>query len=670
MSLFRRFTGASLVALCLTLLVAPGARGDDPEERERAALDPEAPQLLALPLSEAPGASTVITAEEIARSGAANIFDLLRRVPGVDIRYTPMGGHIGIHSTGPSPFSEEVLLLIDGSPYNSPDKGGFPGHPNYTGFFPLDRIERIEIIKGPISVVYGANAFGGVINIVSKRAADALTDRVEGWSSGATLLAGTRETFERRLRTALVKGSWDATLEAGAADGDTPIRLNGDADHSRADVYAAARRGNFWGSMLHQESRNGSFSFEGTPTRTARQNVDILDGHYEKRLGSSVFRGSATLNRYRGTTCAVCHNNQTGPPDDAETSEVGDEREVDQRARLALRVDRTLTDRQDLTVGLEAAHDSVHRDIVKLATAPSGLDSGGAYVQHQWHFRQRSIHLLSGVRRDYSEFLGGSTSPRIALALQPTEDLFLRASLSRAFRAPTWNERYRRQRFLPEELFPGTILVFQGNPDLDRERVDSFEAGLSWRLRHDVVLKLDLYSNRISDFIQLGSQQFVPGTPNEIRQLYENRPSGFSLRGGELTLLARPSKTLSLTAGYAHRDTSLDFADPAAAYAPRSRAMLTAAWAPHPRWVFDLAGSHSGGYTVSAPAVFGLRPQPSYQLFDAALRHSFRAAGSRMSLGLLGRNLSDEHPRETRIDEGIDTSLRGRVVALEFRADF
>jgi outer membrane receptor for ferrienterochelin and colicin len=83
-----------------------------------AALDPAPAPLLALPLSDAPGATFVITAEEIERSGAANIFELLRRVPGVDIRYTPMGGHIGIRSTGPSPFSEEVLLLIDGTPYN------------------------------------------------------------------------------------------------------------------------------------------------------------------------------------------------------------------------------------------------------------------------------------------------------------------------------------------------------------------------------------------------------------------------------------------------------------------------------------------------------------------------------------------------------------------------
>ncbi|HEV8337031.1 MAG TPA: TonB-dependent receptor [Candidatus Polarisedimenticolia bacterium] len=663
------FAAFPLVAL-LAASASPLAFTEETDKRELAALGPEATPLLALPLTDAPGATTVITAEEIERSAAANIFELLRRVPGVDIRYTPMGGHIGIRSTGASPFTEEVLMLIDGSPYNSPDKGGFPGHPNYTGFFPLDRIERIEIIKGPISVIYGANAFGGVINIVSKQAADTIADKIEGVSSGATLLVGSRDTFDRRVRAAAVKGQWDSTFELGTSDGATPIRLNGDADHSRTDAYVAARRGAFSFSALHQQNRNGSFDFEGTPTRTARQSVDILDTHYEKKAGEFVLHGSATLNRYRGTTCAVCHNNQTGPPDDAATSEVGNERETDSRVRVAFRADRTLTDHQDLNVGLEASHDSVHRDIVKIAGAPAGLDSGGVFVQHQWHFRDRSLHLLSGLRRDYAEFLGGATSPRFALVAEPTENLILRGSLARAFRAPTWNERYRRQRFLPEELAPGLILVFQGNPQLGRERIDTLEFGVSWRAAEPMVLKFDGYYNRIHDFIQLGPGVFTPGVPNEIRRGYENRDPGFSLRGGEITLLSRPLKNLDLTAAYAFRSSSLDHDDGAAAYAPRSRAILTAAWSPHPRWTFDLAGSYSSGYTVSSPDVFGVRPQPSYELFDAAARYHFAAGKGRFSGGLLVRNATNAHPRETLINDDIDTSLRGRVVALELKGDF
>ena len=595
-------------------------------------------------------------------------------MPGVDIRYTPMGGHISIRSTGASPFSEEVLLLIDGSPYNSPDKGGFPGHPNYSGFFPLDRIARIEIVRGPVSVLYGANAFGGVINIVSKKAADAVTDHIEGTAVGATVLWGSQSTFDRAARAALIRGGVEATLEVGAQDGRTPIALNEDADHSRNVAYLALRRGNLWGSALHQESRHGPLPFEGT-TRTARNTVDIVDAHYERKAAAWVVRGSATLNRYRGTTCAVCHNHGSGFPDSIATSEVGDEREVDQRIRLAGRADRTLTDRQDLTFGFEASRDSVQRRIVRLdlvdpaAPVDTRVGSGGVYLQHQWHLGDRRLHLITGARWDTMEDLGGKTSPRLALVAEPSATFTVRGSWSRAYRAPTWNERFRYQRFLPDELAPGLILALVGNTELERERIDAAEAGVSWRPHPGLVVKADLYHNRIDDFIELGAAAFVPGAPSQLRQPYVNREDAFTVRGGEITVLARPSRSVSLTAGYAYRDLTLDAGDPAAAYAPRSRATLAAAWT-RGRLSADLAGSYSSGYTVSFPDVFGVRRQREYALFDAALRYEVPVGKGKLGLGLVGRNLTDQHPRETFVAPEVDTRLRGRMVGLQVRADF
>ncbi|HKY34104.1 MAG TPA: TonB-dependent receptor [Candidatus Polarisedimenticolia bacterium] len=670
----RRRLAPGWKALALVLALAPCPASASPDagasqDREMAVLGEDAP-LMAMPLGEAPGATTVITAAEIARSGAANIFELLRRVPGMDIRYTPMGGHIGIRSAGPSPFTEQVLLLIDGTPYNSPDKGGFPGHPNYRGFFPLDRIERIEIIKGPISVLYGANAFAGVINIVSKSAGDALKGEVEGTAYGATVLTGERDTFEATLRAALVKSGWETSAQITGMEGRTPVSLNGDADHERLEGYATMRRGRFSASVLHQQNSHGSFSFLGDPSRTARHDVDIIDTHYARRVGKYTLSGAASLNRFQGTTCAVCHNNQSGAPDDAVTSEVGDEREMDQRARVALRADRLLTDTQDLTFGFEAMQDSFQRDIVVVDEVEKHLGSGGVFVQHQWHFKGRRMHLISGLRHDRAEGLGGATSPRLAFVAEAGEDLVVRGSWSRAFRAPTWNERFLRQRFLPGETSPGTIVVAYGNEDLERERIDSAEAGVSWRAAPGLVIKADLYHNTLSEFIQRGGIGFFPGTPNETRLRYDNRDGDFTIRGGELTFHVRPHATVNLMAGYGYRDLSIGWDDPHAAYAPRSRAVFTAAWDPHPSWSLDVAGSYSSRYTVSNPNIFGLRPQPAYQLWDAAVRWTPQGQAGRISLALAGRNLFDKHPYESMNNSGIDTSLRGRVLALEVRADF
>src|SRR3989442_2554806 len=131
--------------------------------------------------------------------------------------------------------------------------------------------------------------------------------------------------------------------------------------------------------------------------------------------------------------------------------------------------------------------------------------------------RDRSLHVLSGVRFDSAQRLGRVTSPRAALVYEPTGDVALHASWSRAFRAPTWNERFIRQRFEPEEAAPNTIVVFQGDPDLKRERIDSTQAGLFRRLKPELVGKVDLYHNKIFRFIYPGEPERAPRAPDEGR---------------------------------------------------------------------------------------------------------------------------------------------------------
>jgi len=666
---YRRRVLAALACAALQTARAAGTP-DAVADREAAALGWEGPELIAIPWSEAPGATTVITAEDIERSGASNIFDLLRRVPGVDIRFTPMGGHISIRSNGSSPFSEEVLMLIDGSPYNSPDKGGFPGHPNYTGFFPLSRIARIEVVRGPVSVVYGANAFGGVINIVSKQPSDVVGERPSGTSVNARIAAGNESTLRGRASVDVAKTSASGAAEVGAFSGDTPIRMNGDADHRQSYLYGSGRVGNFWGSLLHQQSDYGSFSFSGLPTIPAHNDVDIVDTHYDARAGRTMIRSSLTLNRYRGTTCANCHNNQSGPPDSTVTSDVGTERETDARVRAALRTDTTLTDRQDLTAGFEASRDEVSRDIVVQPDVPSTRYAGGVYAQHQWHPGGGIFHLLSGLRVDAAEGFEPALSPRIAGVIEPNADWSIHVSWSRAYRTPTWNERYIRQRFLPFDLGPNLILVIYGNPDLDRERIDSSQGGFAWRFIPKAVLRVDLYSNRVSDFIYRGATFFAPGAPNEIRIPYANRAEDFTVAGGEFTLLTRPVKSLETSIAYAYRGTSLDYGDPVNAYAPRHRAYFLADWAPAERWNVNVAAQWSSSYTVSSPDVFGLRPQPSYALYDAAVHYAIPVKGGEIALELDGHNLTDEHPYETLVGPDIDTALRGRFATFGVRFSF
>jgi outer membrane receptor for ferric coprogen and ferric-rhodotorulic acid len=111
------------------------------------------------------------------------------------------------------------------------------------------------------------------------------------------------------------------------------------------------------------------------------------------------------------------------------------------------------------------------------------------------------------------------------------------------------------------------------------------------------------------------------------------------------------------------------YGDPAHAYAPRSRAYLVTDWTPAARWSVNVAAQWTSGYTVSSPNVFGLRPQPSYTLVDAAVHYAFPVGGGTIALELDGHNITDEHPYETLVGDGI-TPLRGRFVSLGARFRF
>ena len=118
------------------------------------------------PLFKSPGSVSIITYKDIQRSSATTIPELLRLVAGVNVRWNPMVQTIDIRGFGSNPFTNRVLLMIDGVPYNSWNKGGFPQHPGFD-FFSLENIKHIEVIKGSASALYGENALSGVINILT-----------------------------------------------------------------------------------------------------------------------------------------------------------------------------------------------------------------------------------------------------------------------------------------------------------------------------------------------------------------------------------------------------------------------------------------------------------------------------------------------------------------------
>src|SRR3990172_11334371 len=121
------------------------------------------------PVSQSPSTITVITAEEIRESGVTTIPDILRRVPAMEIMQTSVAEfNVGIRGENKL-HSNKILVMIDGRTIHE----DYQNHTFWTAFpIELEEIEHIEVIRGPGSSIWGANAFNGVVNIITKKPED------------------------------------------------------------------------------------------------------------------------------------------------------------------------------------------------------------------------------------------------------------------------------------------------------------------------------------------------------------------------------------------------------------------------------------------------------------------------------------------------------------------
>ena len=129
---------------------------------------------------DAPGSVTVITREDLDASPARDLFDAVREAPGVTIRGVGLGGRRVVNIRGLD--SKHVLLLSDGRRVTATDE--YIGHSDYGyAWVPLPDVERIEIVRGPLSALYGTDAMGGVINVITRPVG-------EDWRGAVRILGG------------------------------------------------------------------------------------------------------------------------------------------------------------------------------------------------------------------------------------------------------------------------------------------------------------------------------------------------------------------------------------------------------------------------------------------------------------------------------------------------
>lgn len=642
------------------------------------------------PVARAPAIATVITAADIEAIGARTVEDALVMVPGLHVSRSayfnnPIYSFRGVHTQ----FNPQVLVLVNDVPQTNVF-GGDRG--TAWGTVPVELISRIEVMRGPGSALYGADAVTGVINIITKSPEE----------QKGTRLYGSYGSYQSAAAT-LAHGSTDgpihysAFVHVGRTDGaDGTIRADRQTQLDALFGTSASRAPGAQNLGLRAvdagfEARYEDFTLRGNAKKrddvgTSVGVANALDPHgkgWEERYSLDLgWRNNSLFKNWDLSLRAAYddyndHADLTLLPAGAtvfpfvSTFPQGMLGEVSKWQRQSIfsgaAIYSGFSDHR-LRFGAGYEKSDLYRveESKNYFFGPGGLPlplPGGmtevfgsdafiephsrimryVYGQDEWSLAPDWV-LTAGVRYDrYSDF-GGTTNPRVALVWEASYNVTAKLIYGRAFRPPSFVEQYNINN-----------PVATGNPNLQPETVESREAAVSWQVTPGLHLGANAY-----DFTMRDVLRFVPDGSggNTAQNTGQLRGQGF-----ELEAAWDANRQLRLSGNYSHQRTWDPETGKDPGNSPRNRAYARADWRFMPGWSLNTQVNWVADRHREAGDTRG--PIRDYTLVDLALRTE--APGRQWSVTLAVNNLFDVDAREPSPFPGYiqyDLPLPGRQIGL------
>lgn len=550
-------------------------------------------------LRRAPAVATVITAEEIAAMGATNLDEVLESVPGLHVsrtavRYAPSYVIRGIYNGNTNP---QVLFLQNGIPvtttYNG-DRG------SAWIDIPVENIARIEVLRGPGSALYGADAYAGVVNIVSKRAAEidgteigirtGSFDTHSIWmqhggkigplETAAYLRVGTtdgiREIIQADAQTRNDRlNKTSASLAPGAVNtGNDAIDAGLDLAYDKWRLHAAYKLRDNLGTGAGVNSALDPNSWGRA------ENISSDLSWNDPHFSADWSLGASAAIQYFTFTYPT--NLQLLPPGaklgntEFPNGVIGGPNYWDKQVRLSAFAIYEGFAGHSLRLGL--GHDdldlyrtkTIKNNLLNAAGVPSQpgpvMDYSNIqpfikpqrrqlsylYLQDEWRIA-RDWTFTGGIRHDHYSDFGGTTNPRLALVWDASLEVTAKLLYGKAFRAPSFNEQY------------GINPVANGNPDLKPETIETVEAALSWKPSNATQYNLSIFRYDMRDIIRVDKSYWV-NAGNQYG-------SGLELEA-EWDVTPR----LHLTGSYSYQRSIDEASGQDAGYAPHHHVYARADW--------------------------------------------------------------------------------------------
>ncbi len=416
--------------------------------------------------SELPASVTVITSTEIETLGAKNMGDVLNYTYGTSTRTT---GYLGSQVSGSIRGStyQQMLILIDGQRINSPLLGGYD-----LGTLPVDYIDRVEIVRGPASALYGADAVGGVVNIITKKSGN--NDK---YALNVSSKLSEQGGNELQLATSGVADSLGYSFSAGK-DFSPGFRDNSDYTAQKFSGDISKRFSEQLNLNLGYDQYNAKEGVPGplsSPSPLAREE----DNNQHLRLLSEIKvydNWSMKLNSSFSQLNSI--NNDADPVygyrDKNDSS--SDLYECQNEIKLG--------ENDLLNLGAEYRNDQS----VSTSSGDHLVYNKALSIQDQ-HYFTPDLSLLLSNRYDSHSVYGDTSSPRVGINYKLNSDSSIWASYGEAFRAPTLNDLFW---YDPYDT---------GNPSLKPESSKNSEIGLTLRPDERTELNASYFTSQITDLI-------------------------------------------------------------------------------------------------------------------------------------------------------------------------
>lgn len=589
----------------------------------------------------APASVSVVTREEIVAKNPSDLLDIVRDTPGITLMGKGTAGRKTIAMRGME--SKHTLMLIDGRRISPTDD--VIGHSDYQyGWLPVEAMERVEVMRGASSALYGSEALGGVVNLITRKP----KLRWEGSVavSGGTQLAG-EEGNQNRI----------AAFAGGPLGKDWSLRVVGESVNSQPIARAEDKR---YSELEGRRATTGGVLVSYKLAPGHELDAEWMEGKekrdYDTVSSNRSYRSTNDIERRRGSLAWRAKGSSGWR---SEVRAYQSEVDIENSATNGVTPTKPQKVRDSVIDGLFVSHWGKH--LLSLGAEYRNeeiwnvyLTGGKAEAKHRAVYAQGefslggNVMLTTGLRSDHHELFGTENSPRAYLVWEASPELIIKGGYGHAFKAPTLKQ------ISPTFSTPMSIHTIKGNASIRPEKADTLELSADWK-RGSFGVRGAIFENRVKDLI---TTKQIARVGSRITYQYTNVEEA-RIQGLELGMNWDIAHGLNWSSNAVFLHTENMKTGQKLDDRPSNKLNSHLDWQVGNGWGARLAFEHTGRQQSSGVSL------PSYQMWNASVS---KRIDKKLTVRAGINNLTDVRLAEE--NANFSYAERGRQLFINLRADF